>query len=92
MLNDPETYPSPATFDPTRHLGKTTQRDPRSICWGFGRRVCPGRELAEVTLFLCVATTLAAFDILRGPGPLPVHENMQGTIRSVKLIVYVRQD
>ncbi|KAJ7627935.1 cytochrome P450 [Mycena polygramma] len=84
MLNDPETYPSPATFDPTRHLAAQPQRDPRTICFAFGRRVCPGRELAEASLFLCLAKTLAAFDIGRGAGPLPVHENTQGTISHAK--------
>ncbi|KAJ6537204.1 OrdA protein, partial [Mycena vulgaris] len=77
MLNDPATYPSPSTFDPTRY---PAQRDPRSLCFGFGRRVCPGKELAEASLFVCVAMTLAVFDIGAGKGALPVHENTQGTI------------
>ncbi|KAJ7142696.1 cytochrome P450 [Mycena epipterygia] len=85
MLNDPETYPSPSTFDPTRHLGTPApQRDPRTLCFGFGRRVCPGRELAEASVFACVAMTLAVFDVERAPGPLPVHENTQGTISHAK--------
>ncbi|KAJ7483563.1 cytochrome P450 [Mycena latifolia] len=84
MLNDPKTYPAPATFDPARHLAAPAQRDPRTICFGFGRRVCPGRELAEASLFVCVAMTLAVFDITRGQGPLPVHENTQGTISHAK--------
>jgi len=84
MLNDPKTYPSPSTFDPMRYLTTPPQADPRTACFGFGRRVCPGRELAEASLFLCVAMTLAVFDIERGPGSLPVHENTQGTISHPK--------
>ncbi|KAJ7105898.1 cytochrome P450 [Mycena epipterygia] len=84
MLNDPEIYPSPSTFDPTRYLATPPQRDPRTLCFGFGRRVCPGRELAEASLFTCVAMTLAVFDIERGAGALPVHENTQGTISHAK--------
>ncbi|KAJ7164529.1 cytochrome P450 [Mycena filopes] len=80
MLNDPETYPEPAAFRPERYIEEPTQRDPRTVCFGFGRRVCPGRELAEASVFLCVATTLATFAIGRAEGPLPVHENLQGTI------------
>ncbi|KAJ7238122.1 cytochrome P450 [Mycena haematopus] len=80
MLNDPNTYPSPERFDPTRWLATPPQRDPRTICFGFGRRRCPGQELAETSLFLCVAMTLVTFDIVRGAGPLPLHENTQGTI------------
>ncbi|KAJ6529904.1 cytochrome P450 [Mycena vulgaris] len=84
MVNDPELYPSPATFDPARYLSPTPQRDPRTLCFGFGRRVCPGKDLAEASLFACVAMTLAVFDISRGSGPLPVHENTQGTISHAK--------
>ncbi|KAJ7088889.1 hypothetical protein B0H15DRAFT_780425, partial [Mycena belliarum] len=46
--------------------------------------VCPGRELAEASLFVCVAMTLAAFDISPGDGPRPVHGNTQGTISHPK--------
>ncbi|KAJ7445544.1 cytochrome P450 [Mycena galericulata] len=84
MLNDSNIYPSPFTFDPTRYLTTPAQADPRSVCFGFGRRVCPGRELAEASLFLCVAMTLAVFDIEPGAGELPVHENTQGTISHPK--------
>ncbi|KAJ7440250.1 cytochrome P450 [Mycena latifolia] len=84
ILNDPEIYPSPAAFDPERYLMMPPQRDPRTLCFGFGRRVCPGRELAEPSLFACVAMTLAVFKISRGEGPLPVHENTQGTISHAK--------
>ncbi|KAK6981371.1 OrdA protein [Favolaschia claudopus] len=70
ILNDPETYPKPDKFDPTRYLRPFPQRDPRT--------------LAEVSLFCTVASILATFDISRAPGPLPVHENTQGTISHPK--------
>ena len=41
MLNDPELYPNPSEFNPERFLdndGKRPQTDPRTICFGFGRR------------------------------------------------------
>ena len=41
MLNDPEVYPNPSEFNPERFLandGKKSQTDPRTICFGFGRR------------------------------------------------------
>ncbi|KAF7330076.1 OrdA protein [Mycena kentingensis (nom. inval.)] len=87
MMNDPAVYPSPEKFDPARHMRTHTgepQRDPRHASFGFGRRICPGRELAEISLFMCIATTLATFDIAPGAGPLPMHENTQGTISHAK--------
>ncbi|KAK7042071.1 OrdA protein [Favolaschia claudopus] len=84
MLNDPKTYPDPGTFNPSRYLSPSPQRDPRTICFGFGRRVCPGKHLAEVSLFCAVAAILATFEVSRAEGPLPVHENTQGTISQPK--------
>ncbi|KAJ6609072.1 cytochrome P450 [Mycena sp. CBHHK59/15] len=91
MLHDASTYPDPFTFDPTRHIAspdKPAQRDPRTICFGFGRRICPGSVLAEASVFHCVASTLAVFDVSkaveRGVPITPVHENMKGTISHPK--------
>lgn len=41
MLRDPKTYPNPTEFKPERFLscdGKEPELDPRTICFGFGRR------------------------------------------------------
>ncbi len=85
MLHDPEVYPDPMHFDPTRHLGKEVQRDPRHACFGFGRRVCPGLHLAEASVYILVAMSLAVFDVSPviedGVPVLPTHENTDGTIR-----------
>ncbi|KAL5498334.1 hypothetical protein ACEPAH_2476 [Sanghuangporus vaninii] len=37
--------------------------DPTTMVFGFGRRLCPGRHFAEVTVWLTYACFLAAFDI-----------------------------
>ncbi|KAI0759411.1 cytochrome P450 [Trametes elegans] len=53
-------------FVPERFLGEddTAQAtDPAAWAFGFGRRVCPGRHLAENSLFIFIATMLATFDI-----------------------------
>ncbi|EKM56473.1 uncharacterized protein PHACADRAFT_253615, partial [Phanerochaete carnosa HHB-10118-sp] len=66
FLHDPEVYPNPSEFDPTRYLpedGKAPSLDPRNYCFGFGRRICPGLHLADASVWLTCATVLAAFDI-----------------------------
>jgi cytochrome P450 len=90
MLHDPETYPDPFRFDPERHIatpGKDAQRDPRNVCFGYGRRICPGMYLGEASLFACIATSLAVFNIekavVNGVPIVPVHESTSGIIRSL---------
>ena len=63
MMHDPEVYPNPMEFQPERFLGETPAPDPHALVFGFGRRVCPGRFLADNTLFLSVAQSLAVFNI-----------------------------
>ncbi|KAJ7642934.1 cytochrome P450 [Mycena rosella] len=67
ILHDEALYPSPDKFMPERFLGdvKDLNPDPRRFAFGYGRRVCPGRDLADDTLFICVAMTLAVFDLRR---------------------------
>lgn len=65
MLHDPEVYIDPHTFEPARFLGATPARDPAELAFGFGRRICPGRELAQASIFVACATLLALFDVRR---------------------------
>ncbi|PYH92672.1 O-methylsterigmatocystin oxidoreductase [Aspergillus ellipticus CBS 707.79] len=66
FTHDPKIYPSPMTFNPDRFLQTPThipERDPHFFSFGFGRRVCAGRTLADATLFLNIAQSLAALQI-----------------------------
>ncbi|KAG1874761.1 cytochrome P450 [Suillus subalutaceus] len=66
MLNDPRTYTNPSEFNPDRFLakeGKEPETDPRTICFGFGRRICPGLHLADASVWMSAAMSLAVFDI-----------------------------
>ncbi|KAI0699609.1 cytochrome P450 [Cerioporus squamosus] len=64
---DPEVYPDPFSFNPDRFLkdGQLNEevRDPYSIIFGFGRRVCVGKHLATASLFITCASILHAFKI-----------------------------
>ena len=63
FLHDPETYKDPHAFRPERFLGDHPEPDPHSVVFGFGRRICPGKDLADHTLYLTIAMSLAVFDI-----------------------------
>ncbi|KIJ57257.1 hypothetical protein M422DRAFT_149188 [Sphaerobolus stellatus SS14] len=62
ILRSEEYYKEPGIFRPQRFLGESPEADPAvSGAFGFGRRVCPGRLLAENMLWLESACLLAAF-------------------------------
>jgi len=75
-LHDEAAYPDPMAFNPERFITKSRinrdVRDPRKYVFGYGRRICPGRHLAEATLWTTMALLLASFDI-----SLPVDANKQ---------------
>ncbi|KII90751.1 hypothetical protein PLICRDRAFT_174122 [Plicaturopsis crispa FD-325 SS-3] len=87
MLKDPRSYPNPSVFDPTRFIaseGKQVQKDPRTICFGFGRRICPGLNLADASVFISCAMSLAVFSVTKavedGVVIEPVVDKTPGTI------------
>lgn len=61
--HDESVYPNPMTFDPSRYIGENPQPDPYKFVFGFGRRICPGAHLAEMSIFLNIANILATFNI-----------------------------
>ncbi|KAL6704260.1 hypothetical protein ACN47E_008428 [Coniothyrium glycines] len=66
FTHDPAVYPDPMAFRPERHLdtaGHKPEPDPRNFIYGYGRRICPGRYVADNALFITIAQSLAVFTI-----------------------------
>ncbi|KAH9896527.1 cytochrome P450 [Cubamyces lactineus] len=63
---EPRGLYSPDLFEPERWL-VTDQEDmpldPADWTFGFARRICPGKHLAENSVFIFISTLLAMFDI-----------------------------
>ncbi|KAJ3573488.1 hypothetical protein NP233_g2405 [Leucocoprinus birnbaumii] len=90
ILHDPTAYPDPYTFKPERFLkdGKldSNVRNPDVAAFGYGRRICPGRHLSDISLFLAIASFLACFEIRaplddNGKPVLPSGEYTDGTFQ-----------
>jgi len=54
--------PDPEVFRPERFL-EANLRDPSQFVFGFGRRICPGRYMANNTLFIAITAILQLFSI-----------------------------
>jgi len=63
IMRDPKEYEDPFTFKPERFLVENPPTDPHNYAFGFGRRVCPGKDVASATAFMTIACTLHCFDI-----------------------------
>ena len=64
ISHDPELFDSPELFEPERFLGESGKH-PRladfDLPFGFGRRICPGRAVAEQALFIVIARCVLIF-------------------------------
>lgn len=87
-------YPEPERFNPARWLtpGYPTYREPLTkfpslqnySAFGFGRRICPGMNIAERSLYILTARIAWAFEFSkkRGPGgqeiDVPLYDYVSG--------------
>ncbi|KAF8149693.1 cytochrome P450 [Mycena galopus ATCC 62051] len=71
ILRDEALYPAPLDFLPERFLSAGNKGgispDP-VVAFGYGRRACPGKSMALDSLWITVASILAAFDITNAVG------------------------
>jgi len=72
ILHDPETYKDPFVYNPDRFLKdgeiNRTVRDPMVAAFGYGKRICPGRFMAENSLFIFICHILAVYNVQPGLG------------------------
>nr|BED42962.1 cytochrome P450 monooxygenase [Trametes versicolor] len=76
ITHDPAKYPDPFAFKPERYLAADgsfdcSTNDPSRYVFGFGRRVCPGKFLAEDSTWLTVAQFLAVMSVTIPAGCAP---------------------
>jgi cytochrome P450 len=70
---DPARYPNPRTFDPDRYIDDFLNSNDSAVSpdaakrdhfvFGAGRRICPGMNVADTSLFLGIARLLWGFNI-----------------------------
>ncbi|KAH8994594.1 cytochrome P450 [Lactarius akahatsu] len=68
ILHNPELYPDPETFNPERFLNEdgTFRDDPMiSLAFGGGKRICPARHLADMSLFMIAVSVLSVFNVTK---------------------------
>ncbi|KAG9077390.1 hypothetical protein FRC06_008948 [Ceratobasidium sp. 370] len=61
MSRNEQVYPDPETFNPDRFSDPDVPSVP---AFGFGRRLCPGMHYAEASIFIAMASILAAYNII----------------------------
>ncbi|EPS36614.1 hypothetical protein H072_9877 [Dactylellina haptotyla CBS 200.50] len=67
ISRDPNNYEDPDVFKPERFL-KPALNIKRWV-FGFGRRICPGKELADASVWLIIAQTMAVYNIQKPIDP-----------------------
>ncbi|KAF8994953.1 cytochrome P450, partial [Cyathus striatus] len=77
IFHDPNNYRNPFEFNPERFSpshGSAAELDPEVLCFGIGRRSCPGLNLGKSSLFFYMSHILFMFDIKprQGCDPPPV--------------------
>ncbi|KAI2604143.1 cytochrome P450 [Hypoxylon fragiforme] len=81
MSRDLSVYKDPERFNPDRYIPKQDGGDEEPFLvgpFGFGRRVCVGRHLAQASVWILMATLIATTDISQpvGPDGVPIEQTI----------------
>ncbi|KAH9478386.1 Cytochrome P450 monooxygenase COX2 [Psilocybe cubensis] len=63
MSYDEQVYPEPQAFFPERYFVEGKLDKERILAYGFGRRICAGKHVASLSVWLMIASVLATFTI-----------------------------
>ncbi|KIO27630.1 hypothetical protein M407DRAFT_23195 [Tulasnella calospora MUT 4182] len=61
---NPKYYTNPTVFDPERYLKESPELDPGEYVFGYGRRLCPGKDLTFQEVWILAASVLWAFNLV----------------------------
>ncbi|KAG9015660.1 hypothetical protein FRB90_004580 [Tulasnella sp. 427] len=64
ISQDAKYYSNPSEFNPDRYLKATPELDPMQYSFGYGRRICPGKELAVQQVWIMIVTILWGFNMV----------------------------
>ncbi|PVF97872.1 cytochrome P450 [Serendipita vermifera] len=67
ILHNETYFSNPEEFIPERHLPnskETANLDVSDVFWGWGRRICPGKDFADAEVWLFIAQSLATLEFL----------------------------
>ncbi|KAJ6586031.1 cytochrome P450 [Mycena capillaripes] len=91
MAHDPERYTNPMEFNPSRFIatdGKEAEQDPAEICFGYGRRICPGKLLGQTAIFMECSAFLSVFNISKShENGVPVEPQLGQTTATVSHVL-----
>lgn len=91
---DPNVWDNPQEFIPERFLtedGTKTKNVEYLIPFGYGKHLCPGMKLGNVTVFLFVASVLQKFRILPPSSGLNMEEIVTGVVYPTSPFVKVEK-
>ncbi|CAE6417116.1 unnamed protein product [Rhizoctonia solani] len=92
ITRDERIYPDPEKFIPERFDRSRpgpNPLNPRDFVCGIGRRICPGNHIADVSVFLAIASLIATMDISKsrdssGVQIEPVVERSSGAVSQLR--------